>query len=104
MNQKQDDVSRGQVTHEQWNRIREHFPSNRVNKKTQVGRRLRRYERRWSVARFSVWMQWHRRLLVRWEYQRSSAVLYRLSPAPLCLNDFEMGFSHHQGRFAHACR
>ena len=42
--------------------------SNRVKKKTQDGRRLRRYERRWIVERFFAWMQWHRRLLVRWEY------------------------------------
>ena len=42
--------------------------SNRVKKKTQDGRRLRRYERRWIVERFCAWMQWHRRLLVRWEY------------------------------------
>jgi transposase len=33
----------------------------------QDGRRLRRYERRWIVERFFAWMQWRRRLLVRWE-------------------------------------
>jgi transposase len=37
-------------------------------RKTQDGRRLRRYERRWIVERFFAWMQWRRRLLVRWEY------------------------------------
>jgi transposase len=31
--------------------------SNRVRKKTQDGRRLRRYERRWIVERFLVWLQ-----------------------------------------------
>jgi transposase len=36
--------------------------------KTQDGRRLRRYERRWLVERFFAWIQWKRRLLVRWEY------------------------------------
>src|SRR5213082_2751188 len=30
--------------------------------------RLRRYERRWIVERFFAWIQWRRRLLVRWEY------------------------------------
>ena len=35
---------------------------------TQDRRRLRRYERRWLVERFFVWIQWQRRLLVRWEY------------------------------------
>ena len=36
--------------------------------KTRDGRRLRRYARRWIVERFFAWMQWKRRLLVRWEY------------------------------------
>lgn len=36
--------------------------------KTQDGRRLRRYERRWLVERFFAWLHWKRRLLVRWEY------------------------------------
>lgn len=42
--------------------------SNRKRPKTQDGRRLRRYERRWLVERFFAWIQWQRRLLVRWEY------------------------------------
>jgi len=42
--------------------------SNRTRRKTQDGRRLRRYERRWIVERFFSWLQWQRRLLVRWEY------------------------------------
>jgi transposase len=42
--------------------------SNRVSRRTQDGRRLRRYERRWLVERFFAWLQWQRRLLVRWEY------------------------------------
>lgn len=42
--------------------------SNRRKLKTQDGRRLRRYERRWIVERFFAWLQWKRRLLVRWEY------------------------------------
>ena len=42
--------------------------SNRVRAPTQDGRRLRRYQRRWIVERFFAWMQWHRRLLTRWEY------------------------------------
>jgi transposase len=41
-------------------------------RKTQDGRRLRRYERRWIVERFFAWMQWRRRLLVRWEYYPSN--------------------------------
>ena len=41
---------------------------NRVKPRTQDSRRLRRYERRWLVERFFAWIQWQRRLLVRWEY------------------------------------
>ena len=42
----------------------------RSNRKmqTQDGRRLRRYQRRWLVERFFAWIQWQRRILVRWEY------------------------------------
>jgi len=42
---------------------------NRSNRemKTQDGRALRRYARRWIVQRFFAWLQWQRRLLVRWE-------------------------------------
>jgi transposase len=40
--------------------------------KTQDGRRLRRYARRWIVERFFAWLQWKRRLLVRWEYYASN--------------------------------
>jgi|SRR5215204_1170893 len=36
--------------------------------KTQDKRRLRRYERRWLVERYFAWLQWKRRVLVRWEY------------------------------------
>jgi transposase len=42
--------------------------SNRIKEQTQDGRKLRRYKRRWMVERFFSWLQWHRRLLVRWEY------------------------------------
>jgi len=36
--------------------------------KTQDGRHLRRYQRRWLVEGFFAWLQWKRRLLVRGEY------------------------------------
>ena len=36
--------------------------------KTQDGRPLRRYERRWLVERFFAWLQRKRRFLIRWEY------------------------------------
>lgn len=41
---------------------------NRKKRKTQDGRRLRRYQRRWMVERFFAWIQWQRRVLIRWEY------------------------------------
>ena len=41
---------------------------NRRKEPTQDGRKLRRYSRRWLVERFFAWLQWHRRLLVRWEF------------------------------------
>lgn len=36
--------------------------------KSQDGRHLRRYQRRWLVERFFAWLQWKRRLLIRWAY------------------------------------
>lgn len=42
--------------------------SNRKKPKTQDGRRLQRYDRRWIVERFFAWLQWQRRILVRWEF------------------------------------
>ena len=41
--------------------------ANRRKRWTQDGRR-RRFECRWLVERFFPWIQWKRRLLVRWEY------------------------------------
>ena len=35
---------------------------------TGMGADFRRYARRWLVERFFAWIQWHRRILVRWEY------------------------------------
>ena len=48
--------------------IAPHRNNRRERNKTQDGRRLRRYQRRWLVERFFAWLQWHRRLLVRWEF------------------------------------
>jgi transposase len=43
--------------------------SNRRKPATQDRRRLSRYMRRWLVERFFAWIQWQRRILVRWEYR-----------------------------------
>ena len=39
---------------------------------TEDGRRVRRYARRWLVERYFAWLQWKRRLVVRWEYYASN--------------------------------
>ncbi len=41
---------------------------NRKKDKTQDGRALRRYVRRWKVERLFAWLHNFRRLVVRWEY------------------------------------
>jgi len=41
--------------------------SNRVKPKTQDGRKLRRYRRRWKMERTFAWLGNYRRLLVRWD-------------------------------------
>src|SRR5215216_4924068 len=42
---------------------------NRKKEKTQDGRKLRRYKRRWKVERLFAWLQNFRRLVVRYEYK-----------------------------------
>src|SRR6516164_3597924 len=42
--------------------------ANRIKPATQDRRRLSRYMRRWLVERFFAWIQWQRRILVRWEF------------------------------------
>jgi len=46
--------------------------SNRRRLKTQDGRRLRRYQRGRLAERFFAWLQWRRRLLIRWEYNAAN--------------------------------
>ena len=40
--------------------------------KTQDGRHLRRYHRRWLIEQFFAWLQWKRRWLIRWEYDATN--------------------------------
>ena len=42
--------------------------ANRVSKKTQDGRTLRRMKRRWKVERLFAWLHNFRRVVIRWEY------------------------------------
>jgi len=43
--------------------------TNRKKRKTQDGRKLRRYKRRWKIERLFAWLQNFRRLVVRYEYK-----------------------------------
>jgi len=40
---------------------------NRTKPRTQDGRVLRRYQRRWKVERLFAWLKNYRRILIRWE-------------------------------------
>jgi len=63
--------------------------SNRVKKPTQDGRKLHRYKRRWIVERFWAWLQWHRCLLVRWEYYSENFLgLVQLASISILLKRF----------------
>ena len=42
-------------------------PNRSNRKKTQDGRKLHRYKRRWKVERFFAWLQNFRRLVTRWD-------------------------------------
>ena len=62
--------------------------SNRVKDPTQDRRKLRRYKRRWIVERFWAWLQWHRRLLVRWVYYAENFLGVQLASICVLLNRF----------------
>lgn len=49
------------------NMIAPHRKNRLDETKTQDGRSLRRYKRRWAVERFFAWMQNYRRIVVRYE-------------------------------------
>ena len=46
--------------------------SNRIKNKTQDGRKLRRYKRRWKVERFFAWLFNYRKAVVRYEYNENN--------------------------------
>jgi transposase len=46
--------------------------SNRIRPKTQDGRHLRRYCRRWKIERLFAWLHNFRRLVTRWEYYEAN--------------------------------
>jgi transposase len=68
--------------------------ANRSKPPTQDRRRLTRYMRRWLVERFFAWIQWQRRILVRWGYHTQNFLALFNSPASLSSSgDFEIGSS-----------
>ncbi len=48
--------------------IAPHRHGRRQDTRTQDGRALRRYQKRWKVERFFAWLNNYRRIVVRWEY------------------------------------
>jgi len=64
----------------------ERIAPNRRNRrrKTQDGRPLRRYRRRWKVERFFAWVQSFRRLVTRWEYHPENFLAF-LQLACVCI-------------------
>lgn len=63
--------------------------SNRRRLRTQDGRPWRRDPRRWLVERFFSWIQWHRRILIRWEdYTHNFLGFVQLACALILLKQF----------------
>ncbi len=54
-------------------------------KKTQDGRKLRRYKRRWKIERFFAWLFNYRRCLVRYEYKEENFKAFLLLACMLIL-------------------
>ena len=59
---------------------------NRVRPPTQDRRVLRRYQRRWKVARLNAWLQTFRRLVTRFEYKLANFVGFFLLACALILS------------------
>jgi hypothetical protein len=69
--------------------------SNRSKPPTQDRRRLSRHMRRWLVERFFAWIQWQRRILIRWGTTPTiSSALSNLPASLSSSNDFEIGSSY----------
>jgi transposase len=59
--------------------------SNRKKKRTQDGRKLRRYKKRWRVERFFAWLFNYRRCVVRYEYKEENYKAFILLACMLIL-------------------
>ena len=58
---------------------------NRKKKKTQDGRKLRRFKRRWKVERFFAWLFNYRKCVVRYEYKEENFKAFVLLACMLIL-------------------
>jgi transposase len=66
--------------------------SNRTKPKTQDGRKLRRYKRRWKIERRFVWLHNFRRLVVRYERHADNFLAFlQLACSIILLRFFEIG-------------
>jgi transposase len=62
---------------------------NRTKPKTQDGRPLRRYKRRWKIERLFAWLYNFRRLVVRYEYHAANFLgMVHLGCAVILLQQF----------------
>jgi len=63
--------------------------SNRKKAKTQDGRKLRRYKKRWKIERLFAWIQNFRRCIVRYEYHHTNFEAFlRLACIVILLRQF----------------
>jgi transposase len=61
---------------------------NRTEAKTQDGRKLRRYKRRWKIERLFAWLQNFRRLVVRYERHADNFLAFLLLACSIILLRF----------------
>jgi transposase len=58
---------------------------NRKKEKTQDGRSLRRYKKRWKIERLFSWFNNFRRLITRWEYHQENYLGFLLLACTIIL-------------------
>ncbi len=63
--------------------------SNRVRKRTQDGRKLRRYRKRWKIERVFAWLHNFRRVVTRWDRKAENFLSFiHLAMMKVLLNAF----------------
>ena len=62
---------------------------NRIKPKTQDGRQLRRYVRRWKIERLFAWLQNYRRVVTRWErYQLNYEAIVQIASLAIVMKRY----------------